>query len=213
MLEAVRRSRPSYAVACSSAFRDAILGLAARRGATPGEILRSVMLLVPPAVIEGWPDPGEPAAGDREAVLPKSGNGRPWRRKPRLQVRLAEGHAPATIRRALAVALAMADGALTMTLEAGDGPRMADRLAAAEAGRDRLLGVVQALAFRPLAEGVRSRADALHVLGYAPGAIPDESGLRQRFRSLAAIFHPDAPTGDHRRMSQLNQAVALLRVR
>ncbi len=213
MPERVRRPRPSYAVACSSAFRDAVLRLSARRGATPGEIARAVLLLLPPATVANWPDPGEPLAGGRETVAPAAEGGRPWRRKPRLQVRLDEGHEPAAIRRALAVALAMADGALAMTLEPGGAPRAADRLAAAEAERGRLAEMLRSVAFQPLAEGVRSRAEALHVLGFAPGAAPDAAVIRQRFRSLAAVFHPDAATGDHRRMSQLNQAVALLRPR
>lgn len=213
MPESARRPRPSYAVACPSAFRDAVLDLAARRGATPGEIVRSIMLLVPSEAVAAWPDPGEPAAGDRETVAPKSATGRPWRRKPRLQVRLAEGHEPATIRRALSVALAMAGGALAMSLEPGGSPRAAERLAAVEAERRRLEAALGTLSFEPLPEGVRNRAEALHVLGFAPNAVPEVDLIRRRFRSLAAVFHPDAATGDHRRMSQLNQAVAVLRAR
>ena len=67
-----------------------------------------------------------------------------------------------------------------------------------------------ALAFRPLSAGVRTRSEALHVLGFAPGELPDRDAIRARFRGLATVHHPDSSTGNHLRMSQLNAALALL---
>ena len=203
----------SYAVACSSAFRDAVLDLAARRGVNAGELVRSVLLLLPRAAIAALPDPGEPDAGDRETVVLQSGPGRgkSLRRKPRLQLRLPARHGAAEIRRALALALALDRGAFALTLEDGAAPLAADRAVRAEDEAARLRTLLGALLFQPLAGGIRSRNDALYVLGLPPGARPDAAALRTRFRLLATIHHPDGALGDHRRMSQLNEAVAWLR--
>jgi len=51
----------------------------------------------------------------------------------------------------------------------------------------------------------------LHVLGFSPGTKPHSRMLRAKFRLLATIHHPDSDHGDHQRMSQLNQAMAILR--
>ncbi len=67
------------------------------------------------------------------------------------------------------------------------------------------------LAFEPLPGGVKTEAEALHVLGKAPGPVPGIGELRARFRMLAAIHHPDSGYGSHERMSQLNSAMELLR--
>ncbi len=67
------------------------------------------------------------------------------------------------------------------------------------------------MSFEPLGHGVRNRAEALYVLGLPPDAEPDEDTLNRRYRRLAAIHHPDSDQGEHRRMSQLNEAVRFLR--
>jgi len=66
------------------------------------------------------------------------------------------------------------------------------------------------LAFEPLLGGVKTEAEAHHVLGIAPGRGPGIGELRARFRMLAAIHHPDSGTGSHERMSQLNSAMDIL---
>ena len=76
---------------------------------------------------------------------------------------------------------------------------------------ERLRTIVAVLAFEPLPEGVRSRGDALHVLGFPPSSDPDSRTLRAKFRMLATIHHPDGNHGSHQRMSQLNQAMEFLR--
>ena len=102
-------TKKAYTIPCASAFRDAVLSLAERRGVNAGDIARSVLLVVPMDDIRDYPDPGDPRPEDREVVILKSGaaRGRPWRRKPRLQVRMASGYDAITLRRALAIALAM----------------------------------------------------------------------------------------------------------
>lgn len=203
----VNEKKRSYVVPCSSAFRDAILELAARRGVNPGELARSVMLLMPGGGVD-FPDPGEPGGDDRETVVLKSGAnaGKNWRRKPRLQVRTVGGRDVSEIRRALALALAMDTGEISLRLEKG-GETLADLHAEAA----RLKKQIGTLLFEPLAHGVRNRTDALHVLGFAPGARPAPEVVRKRYRALAAIHHPDGSHGEHKRMSQLNEAVRILR--
>ncbi|MEO5335269.1 MAG: J domain-containing protein [Magnetospirillum sp. WYHS-4] len=217
----------SYTIPCSSAFRDAVANLARRKKANVADLARSVVLVLPAAAIAEFPDPGEPGREDRETVVLKSGSaqGRPWRRKPRLQVRLPPGHEVAMIRRALGIALAMERGEMALRL---DGKAMAAAAHANQAppapspedGRllretreelERLQAIVSVLAFEPLRDGVHTRDEALHVLGFPPGRIPDLASLRARFRMLATIHHPDGTYGDHRRMSQLNAAMDILR--
>lgn len=203
-------TKHSYTVPCPGAFRDAVEALARRRRVNVGDLARSIMLLVPPEAIAAHPDPGEPAAGDREVVVVKSGpaEGRPWRRKPRLQVRLPPGCEIKQIRRALALVLALDEGRLEVrTVEASAAP------AAPQPNEEleRLRTIVSVLSFDPLPDGVRSREDALHVLGFPPRSVPDQRALRAKFRMLAMIHHPDGPQGSHQRMSQLNAAMEMLR--
>ena len=222
-------TKQSYTIPCSSRFRDRVLDLAGRRGANVADIARSIVLLVPPALLSAFPDPGGPAKGDREVVTVKTGpsKGRSWHRKPRLQVRLAPGYQPPGLRRALALALAMDQGDVSVELGGLDDaakpmavwtPESEDRrqaLPPASAEDDeelaRLRAIVSVLSFEPLAGGVRTREQAFHVLGLAPKSTPDIGVLRARFRMLAAIHHPDSGYGSHERMSQLNSAMELLR--
>lgn len=203
----------SYAIPCASAFRDAVTALAERRRVNAGDLARSVLLLVPRDVVARYPDPGEPAPDDREQVVLKSGPSanKPWRRKPRLQVRLPDGFKIPEIRRALGMALAMEEGGVSLTLEEGRKPKLGDRLKKAEGEVDRLKGAVMALAFEPLDNGIRTRADALYVMGFPPNARPDQKAIRARFRMLATIHHPDSGFGHHERMTQLNEALSTLK--
>jgi len=201
----------SYVVPCASRFRDDILELAERRGVNAGELARAVLLLMPREAAQ-FPDPGGPAPGDRETVILKSGanEGKNWRRKPRLQVRLTGGHDTPDIRRALALALAMDHGDYTVRIEDGRGPSSDQRLKEAQSELTRLRYQIKAMFFEPMEKGVRSRGDALYVLGFPPDATPETDEIRKRYRKLAAIHHPDSSQGEHRRMSQLNEAVSKL---
>ncbi|MEQ8667449.1 MAG: J domain-containing protein [Rhodospirillales bacterium] len=207
----------SYTIPCSSRFRDAVEALARRRGCNAGDLARSVVLMLPMQSIAQLPDPGGPLPGDRETVERKSGpdKGGTWRRKPRLQVRLPAGYDPIAIRRALGLALALADGKAAIDVEL-DGKSITDGQSARER-RDqaeeivRLRASVSALSFEPFDDGVETRSQALHVLGFPPDSRPGPPEVRARFRVLATIHHPDNAQGDHRRMTQLNEAFALLR--
>lgn len=210
-----RRRQPSksYVIPCAVPFRDAVGELARRRHSSVADLARAVLLLVGREAVEAGADPGEPSADERESVVLKSGvlKDRTLKRKPRLQARLQAGLEPATIRKALAIALQLDHGRLELSVaEAGTAAEAARRLEhAAEEGK-RLESLLATLRFEPLAHGVRTRGEAMFVLGFPPGAHPDAKTLRERFRQLARIHHPDGPYGDHRRMIQLNQAMALL---
>lgn len=218
----------SYTIPCATAFRDAVEALAAKRKVNVGDLARSILLVVPIETVEKFPDPGEPAADDRETVVLKSGpaEGRPWRRKPRLQVRMPPGHDIPFIRKALGLALAMDGGDLQVKLSDGREqpqtqskahsqphakPEDSTKLVEINEELERLKAIVSVLAFEPLPEGIRSRGDALHVLGFPPSSEPDNRTLRAKFRMLATIHHPDSNYGSHERMSQLNQAMEYLR--
>lgn len=211
----------SYTVPCASAFRDTVTALADRKNCNVADLARSVVLTVPLAAIEAYPDPGAPARNDRETVVLKSGNskGKPWRRKPRLQVRMSPGLSTETIRKALALALALDEGRMVVDVQ-GEDERSAARVkkeAETALMRDaldeleRLRNVVDAMQFQPLPGGVNTRDQALYVLGFAPGSYPDAGEVRTRFRRLATIYHPDGKTGSHQHMSQLNAAMEMLR--
>jgi hypothetical protein len=206
-------TKQSYTIPCSSDFRDRVQALADRRGVNVGDLARSVMLVVPPDAIAAADDPGEPAEDDRESVELKSGPsaGRPWRRKPRLQVRLPDGYTIPDLRRALALALAMSAGDRKIRVEDGKQPATDVRLQQVTAESERMRGIIRTLSFTPLRNGVKTRSDALYVLGFPPNAKVGADVVRARFRALAAVHHPDSAYGDNRRMSQLNEAMAKLR--
>lgn len=211
----MKASKKSYTITCPSAFRDAVTAVAQSRNANVADLARSVVLLLPGETIRAYPDPGEPGRDDREIITLRSGPsaGRPWRRKPRLQVRLGPGYEATFIRRALAISLAMADGDATVFLEApgiiagGNVEALKDM----EEEIIRLRAVVSALSFDPLPGGVTTRSEALHVLGFSPGQNPSMDVIRAHFRMMAAIHHPDSDFGSHQRMSQINEAMDLLR--
>lgn len=210
---ATKVRKHSYVIPCSSDFRDAVQALADRREVNVGDVARSVMLIVSHDTIAACPDPGEPGPTDRETVILKSGpnNGKPWRRKPRLQARLPKGYKVADIRRALGVALALSMGEISVTLEDGRAPKAKERIRALNDEVARLRAAMSVVAPDPLPNGVRNGEEALFVLGFPPGRKPSQAEIKARFRMLATIHHPDAPFGDTRRMSQLNQAMSWLR--
>jgi hypothetical protein len=207
------RHKKSFSIPCASAFRDRVLALAARRGVNAGDLARSVMLLLPPTEIAGAADPGDPAPDDRETVTLRSGpsKGKPWRRKPRLQVRLPGDQDPILLRKALGLALDLDEGRLHLSIDTVDA---AARDAAIEADRralDRLRDAVRTVADTTLGHPVRTRDEALFVLGFPPGARPEPAAIKTRYRMLATIHHPDSDTGDTDRMARLNQAMSFMR--
>ena len=111
--------KQSYTIPCSSAFRDIVIKLAEDRSVNVADLVRSVLLVVPEDIIKRFPDPGEPEAGDREKTIIKTGpsKGRPWRRKPRLQVRLTPGYEVPFVRRAFNIAVVLDDNLYSIRLQ------------------------------------------------------------------------------------------------
>lgn len=203
----------SYVVPCAAAFRDAVLAAARRRGASPADLARSALLLAGEDRIRAWPDPGEPAPHDRETVTVRSGaaRDRALRRKPRLQVRLVGAYSLPLIRKALALALALEDGAASLRIEPR-GAGLEARYAALEEDFARAREAVAALGPLP-PPAVATPEDALHLLGFPPRTRPTLDAAQARYRRLAKIFHPDGAFGDAARMGQLNEALRILRGR
>ncbi len=208
--------KQSYTIPCSSDFRDTINNLAEKRRVNVADLARSALLLVPGDALRQLPDPGGPAPGDREQTVLKSGpsKGRPWRRKPRLQVRLSAGYDVSTVRRALNLILALDRGKRRVAVEDPDAPKVVETAMSDDDREEmeRLRAMVSVMAFQPLQDGVGSREEALYVMGFAPRARPTRDIVRARFRMLATIHHPDSNYGNHQRMSQLNAAMDVLSV-
>lgn len=224
----------SYTIPCTSKFRDAVSQLADRKKVNVADLARSVLLMVSDADISAFADPGDPDPKDRETVILKSGpsKGRPWRRKPRLQVRMAPGYDVLHIRKALNLALHMEAGQAEVKIHTPESlkaqeeelarlkelaqkqvqqPQPNHNLPETMEELERLRAIVSVLSFEPLNNGVQDRSDALHILGFPPKTYPGKNEVRARFRMLATIHHPDGQYGSHERMSQLNQAMAILR--
>lgn len=212
--------KQSYSIPCATEFRDRVLALAEARGVNAADLARSIILVLPLPVIEAAPDPGDPDRDDRETVTLKSGpdKGKPWKRKPRLQVRLPAGYDPVLLRKALGLALSLERGEQRLILEAASRPTREAESAKARAETEqaheksaRLMAAVHVLAGERLPHAVRTRDEALFVLGFPPGARPDASAIKSRYRQLATVHHPDSDTGDTSRMAQLNQAMSFMR--
>jgi hypothetical protein len=198
----------SYVVSCPSRFRDQVLALCTKKQCPPGDLARSMVLLLPSAEIQAFRDPGEPLIGDRELVKIKSGSqkGRTIKRKPRLQLRLNPGFHIAFIRKALAMALSIHGRALVLELRPGHTAPPADRIRKLEDETATLRKVIERISFMPLPHGVSTEAEARYVLGFTPGEEPDSEEVRRRFKILAQAFHPDRSWGCKARMMQVIDA-------
>lgn len=205
--------KQSYSIPCASIFRDEVQALADRRGVNAGDLARSVILVLPESVIDASPDPGDPKRDDRETVTLKSGpgEGKPWRRKPRIQVRLPAGYTVVHLRKALGLALTLEAGTVRLGIEDAATPTRAESESKTSEEVARLRATVETLAAAPLAHAVRSLDEALYIFGFPPGSRPSSAEIKARFRLLATIHHPDSDTGNTERMASLNQAMSFVR--
>ena len=221
------QEKHSYTVTCPPQFRDAVSALVEKHKVNVADLTRPILLAMLDDVIASFPDPGEPEKEDRDEVVLKSGpsQGRPWRRKPRLQVRFPSGARISMIRRTLGLTLATEKNDMKVSFSDGTEDGKSDGKGNSKSGgwtseseevmqlrdeNERLRALLSVMSFDPLREGVKAREDALHVLGFLPQSKPDISSVKARFRLLATARHPDNDFGNHQRMRQLNKAVGLL---
>ncbi|MGD9638673.1 MAG: J domain-containing protein [Alphaproteobacteria bacterium] len=203
--------KTAYVVPCSNTFRNDVLELAKKKKVNAGDLARSIFLIFSKEEIEAFPDTAEPDIYEREEVVLKSGTakGQSFKRKPRLQVRMPQGLSASFIRKSLLMALALEKKELSLELDQKQTPKKNDL----KQEIDRLKTVISHLAFEPLRDGVRSKDEALFVLGFPPHSNPDLTLAKVKFRILASIFHPDSIFGSHDRMSNINSAMDFFRNR
>jgi hypothetical protein len=75
----------------------------------------------------------------------------------------------------------------------------------------RLRAVVFLLSFEPLSDSVTTWQQALHILGVVPGWNPLVYMIKAHFRLTTIIHHPDSGYGSQKCMSQINEAMDLLK--
>ena len=109
------------------------------------------------------------------------------------------------------MALTMLQGGVALTLEESRKPKLGDRLRKADGEIDRLKDAVMALAFEPLTNVVRTAAEVLHVWDFPPETRPDQKEPRSQYRMLATVHHPDNGFDHHGRMTQLHEALSVLK--
>lgn len=207
----LRDERVVYTVPCQAGFRGAVLALAKKRGVDAAELVRMVLTLVSPAVRAAIPDPGVPGPEDRDSHGRLHG---PIRRTqtlvPTLVLRLDPDLDHATIRQALAVALALDDPKSHRLVREDEHARLATSVERLEYRNRALANAVERLSFRPR-PGRLGLRDAALMLGFATEHDFDEQLVTKRFRELAPIFHPDTGILPCReRMAQLIDARNLL---
>ena len=208
----LRDERVVYTVPCQAGFRGAVLALAKKRGVDAAELVRMVLTLVSPAVRAAIPDPGVPGPEDGG---PPGRLGPPVRRTvptlvPTLVLRLDPDLDHATIRQALAVALALDDPKSHRLIREDEHARLATSVERLEYRNRALANAVERLSFRPR-PGRLGLRDAALMLGFASEHDFDEQLVTKRFRELAPIFHPDTGILPCReRMAQLIDARNLL---
>ncbi len=196
------RVRLGTLVSCATGFYDAVLALAGRRGVTPAALASGVLALTDPDRA-GIEDPGGGPA--------------------LLQLVRPVGLAPTTVRRALALALRLADPAALARAVAPPPDPVPDpetiarldsqqrRIEQLEYRNDRLLAALDRISFQPHDGCPRDVREAAAVLGLAQETAFDEQRVTRRFRELAPLYHPDTGVLPSRgRMAQLIDARNLL---
>lgn len=192
-----------YQVRCRQDLHQAVTEAARRAGTSPAQLVRCALAILPATALEGLSDPGAPRPRDAIRV------GRRLE-TPLLRLRLPAGLTAVTIRRVLGFVVNMAAGR-TVPRDAVSAQAQERDLAAERAQGERLSEALAVLAGEPLKGGVRSRADALHVMRFPPDAKPMRDTVIARFRALAGVLHPDAGLVDHHGvMAQLLDARRIL---
>lgn len=183
----MRRPGPvCYRISCEAGFAEAVAALAARRGCDPSDLAVAALLLAPDKVA----DPG---------------GGGAW-----LDLLLPAGYDVATLRRALAAAVALADPERQLAHRTE-----IDRMSATVESlghRNRALSrALERVSFQPLDGKLTEVRDAARLFGFINEWCFDEDRVVRRFRELAPVYHPDTGiVACRERMAQLIEARNLL---
>lgn len=212
-------------VTCSSQFAADALVTAAEKTCSLGELARSVLLVMPRAIIDAEPDPGEPESTDRESITITHGKyvGRKTARKPRIQLRMTERLPSEVLRKALSIAMRLHRGTIVPKLlpleedssaadeEHVEIAKIGDELSELRTTINHLQDSLLRSSFVLLDHPCASLADMRHILGFHPNHEVSLEACQVRFRTLATVFHPDSLTGDSDRMAQLSDAIQFAR--
>lgn len=172
-------------IPCPPDFAEAVATLARRRGVRPRELAAAALLLV--GSVGSEPDPGPGTA---------------W-----LDIAPPLGSDEAAVRRALGVAVALAEGKRPLR----EADRLEVRLQSLEYRNKALRGALERVAFQPLEGGITDVREAARLFGFVNEWCFDEALLMKRFRELAPVYHPDTGViAGRERMTQLIEARNLL---
>ena len=197
--------KKAYVIPCPSSFRNSIDVLCRKKKVNAGDIARSVILMIPEAAINAAADPGGPVTGDREPLSNKSKT----KIKPRIQVRLPEGYSTVFVRKALNLALIFDSRENDMMVSKSD-KKLSEENKVLKNENEKLKTIISSIMFEPLKEPITTRTQAFYVLGLRIDTNPTTAQIKQKYRMLATIHHPDGHLGSHERMSQLNEAMTFL---
>ncbi len=216
--------KKGYIITCASSFRDRIEVLCRKKKVNAGDIARSIILTIDSQFISSFPDSGEPALEDREFFYTKSDKNKkyPKKIKPRIQLRLPTGYDNIFIRKALNLALSLDKEETTILkalslshLEAPPAsepsPPPTTTMTVSSEQIEHLKSTIYALLFEPLQKEITTQAEAFYILGIPPFSNMTLAKLKQRFRFLATIHHPDNELGSKERMQQLKEAFDFLK--
>lgn len=207
------RRRHIYTIRVSRDMRDQFLQLAVERGLSPSELAEAALALLTPTAAAAIADPGEPTAGEREfqAITLTNGSVRRVGRYPTLRLRLPKNLGTSYIRQALTLALALNRGDRYRLVSAGESRSIATRIETLERHNRELTAALDRVTFKPLPTKNLTLRQAASIFGFPNEWSCDEGKVKQRFRDLAPIFHPDTGLLSCReRMEQLIQAKNIL---
>ncbi len=86
-----------------------------------------------------------------------------------------------------------------------------DELKKAYSELDRLSMIVNILTFESIETGIKTKNQALHVMCLTPDIKHIFKDIKDRYRLLSRIHHPDSPYGSTEKMAILNDAFAYLK--
>jgi hypothetical protein len=157
------------------------------------QMVAAALHLVPRRLLDTLPDFVEPS-------------GRFRRTAKRVRVSASSRWDRAAIRRAIVFVCGIAQESL-LVVSSADDHKLKRAFERANGRIEQLVDFIERLSFIPLPNGVHTDNDARYVLGLSPTSPTDAATVGTRFRSVAAVYHPDnGLPNSHARMIQLLEA-------